>query len=31
MGHDRPEELWPLLVETILEHTGAALPELAGE
>jgi len=31
MGHDRPEELWPLLVEAILEHTDAALPELAGE
>jgi pimeloyl-ACP methyl ester carboxylesterase len=23
MGHDRPEELWPLLVEAILEHTEA--------
>jgi pimeloyl-ACP methyl ester carboxylesterase len=21
MGHDRPEELWPLLTEAILEHT----------
>ncbi len=31
MGHDRPEELWPLLTEAILEHTGAALPEPAGE
>jgi len=31
MGHDRPEELWPLLGEAILEHTGAALPEPAGE
>lgn len=31
MGHDRPEELWPLLVEAILEHTGAPLPEPAGE
>src|ERR1700744_793561 len=30
MGHDRPEELWPLLTEAILEHTGAALPEAAG-
>jgi pimeloyl-ACP methyl ester carboxylesterase len=31
MGHDRPEELWPLLTAAILEHTGAALPEPAGE
>jgi pimeloyl-ACP methyl ester carboxylesterase len=31
MGHDRPEELWPLLTEAILEHTGAALAEPAGE
>lgn len=31
MGHDRPEELWPQLTEAILEHTGAALPEPAGE
>ena len=23
MGHDRPEELWPLLTEAILEFTGA--------
>ncbi|MBS1845063.1 MAG: alpha/beta hydrolase [Actinobacteria bacterium] len=23
MGHDRPEPLWPLLTEAILEHTGA--------
>ncbi len=23
MGHDRPEPLWPLLAEAILEHTGA--------
>ncbi|MBS1861111.1 MAG: alpha/beta hydrolase [Actinobacteria bacterium] len=23
MGHDRPEPLWPLLVEAILEHTAA--------
>jgi pimeloyl-ACP methyl ester carboxylesterase len=23
MGHDRPEELWPLLTEAILEHTEA--------
>jgi pimeloyl-ACP methyl ester carboxylesterase len=31
MGHDRPEELWPLLTEAILDHTGAALAEPAGE
>jgi pimeloyl-ACP methyl ester carboxylesterase len=31
MGHDRPEELWPLLTDAVLEHTGTALPELAGE
>ncbi|MBS1677346.1 MAG: alpha/beta hydrolase [Actinobacteria bacterium] len=24
MGHDRPEPLWPLLTEAILEHTAAA-------
>jgi pimeloyl-ACP methyl ester carboxylesterase len=23
MGHDRPEELWPLLAEAIIEHTAA--------
>jgi pimeloyl-ACP methyl ester carboxylesterase len=23
MGHDRPEPLWPLLVDAILEHTAA--------
>jgi pimeloyl-ACP methyl ester carboxylesterase len=23
MGHDRPEQLWPLLTEAILEHTAA--------
>jgi pimeloyl-ACP methyl ester carboxylesterase len=23
MGHDRPEALWPLLTEAILEHTEA--------
>ncbi len=31
MGHDRPEELWPLLNAAVLEHTGAALPDLVGE
>jgi hypothetical protein len=23
MGHDRPEPLWPLLTEAILEHTAS--------
>lgn len=27
MGHDRPEPLWPLLVEAILEHTHAGAPD----
>lgn len=30
MGHDRPEPLWPLLIETILLHTETGLPDEAG-
>ena len=27
MGHDRPEPLWPLLTEAILEHTRAGMAD----
>jgi hypothetical protein len=30
MGHDRPEELWPLLTEAILLHTGAGAVDSVG-
>jgi pimeloyl-ACP methyl ester carboxylesterase len=31
MGHDRPEPLWPLLTEAILDHTASSLPAKAGD
>jgi pimeloyl-ACP methyl ester carboxylesterase len=31
MGHDRPEPLWPLLTEAILEHTAARLSVEVGD
>jgi pimeloyl-ACP methyl ester carboxylesterase len=30
MGHDRPEQLWPLLTEAILLHTGAGAVDSVG-
>jgi hypothetical protein len=30
MGHDRPEPLWPLLTEAILEHTARHPVEAGG-